>query len=289
MAITDPALATESPLKESELDQAGALVRAAGWNQTADDWRIFFDLGSVLAVRNSDGRLVATAAMLPYGKDFAWISMVLVMKEYRRQGLARRLLDRCVRDIQASGMTPILDATPAGRAVYLGMGFRDTWGFQRLACGNWRQPATAKIDASIRRITDADWPGLCSYDARIFGADRSAVLGRLRGRLPDAEFVAYREGLIAGFLLGRDGQSATQLGPLVSEDEATAQALLDRGLGAIEGAVYIDLADTKAGLHASLLKRGFEVQRPFTRMVFGRDQAFDDPARTFAVAGPELG
>jgi hypothetical protein len=60
-------------------------------------------------------------------------------------------------------------------------------------------------------------------------------------------------------------------------------------LGAIEGAVYIDLADTKAGLHASLLKRGFKVQRPFTRMVFGLDQAFDDPARTFAVAGPELG
>jgi hypothetical protein len=226
--------------------------------------------------------------MLPYGKDFAWISMVLVMEEYRRQGLARRLLDRCVSDIRANNMTPVLDATPAGRAVYLGMGCRDTWGFQRLMHRNWQPPA-AEAGSGIRRITDADWPELCSYDARMFGADRSAVLGRLRGRMPRAEFVAYRKEQIAGFLLGRDGQTATQLGPLVADDEATAQALLDRGLGAIEGTVYLDLADTKTALHASLLKRGFEVQRPFTRMVFGRDRAFDDPARTFAVAGPELG
>jgi hypothetical protein len=107
--------------------------------------------------------------------------------------------------------------------------------------------------------------------------------------MPGAEFVAYREERIAGFLLGRDGQSAMQLGPLVADDEATAQALLDRGLGAVEGTVYIDLADSKTALHSSLLKRGFQVQRPFTRMVFGRDHAFDDSARTFAVAGPELG
>jgi hypothetical protein len=36
-------------------------------------------------------------------------------------------------------------------------------------------------------------------------------------------------------------------------------------------------------------ERGFGVQRPFTRMVFGRSESFDDPSRTFAVAGPELG
>jgi hypothetical protein len=107
--------------------------------------------------------------------------------------------------------------------------------------------------------------------------------------MPGADFVAYRGEQVAGFLLGRDGQTAGQLGPLVAEDEATAQALLDRGLGAIEGAIYIDLADSKTALHSSLLKRGFQVQRPFTRMVFGRDHAFDDSARTFAVAGPELG
>jgi hypothetical protein len=98
-----------------------------------------------------------------------------------------------------------------------------------------------------------------------------------------------RGGRVAGFLLGRDGRSAAQLGPLIAEDEATALALLDRGLSAIEGPIYIDLADSKASLRALLSRRGFELQRPFTRMVFERSVGFDDPERTFIVAGPELG
>ena len=292
MAHSDPALAQESPLLAGELDQAEALVREAGWNQIAADWRIFLDLGTVLAVRNSAGRVVATAATLPYGGRFAWVSMVLVAKEYRRQGLARRLLDHCVRDITAKGLVPILDATPAGRSVYSGIGFQDMWGFQRLVCGKLRpaeRPAAVPDGTTIRPITDADWPELCSYDAGIFGADRGTVLGRLRSRVPSAEFVALRRARITGFLLGRDGQSATQIGPLVAEDEATALALLDRGFGAIDGRIYIDLADTKVALRAWLRRRGFDVQRPFTRMVFGRSESFADPNRTFAVAGPELG
>ena len=292
MAHSDPALAQESPLREAELDQAEALVREAGWNQVAADWRIFIDLGTVYAVRNSAGRVVATAATLPHGGRFAWISMVLVKAEYRRQGLALRLLDRCVRDLTTNGLVPVLDATPAGRTVYTEIGFEDTWGFQRLARREVRpgeQPAAVPAGTTIRPITDADWPELCSYDAESFGADRSAVLGRLRGRVPAAACVAYRHDRVAGFLLARDGRSATQIGPLVAENEATALALLERGLRAIEGPVYIDLADTKMALHAWLGRRGFEVQRPFTRMVFGRTESFDDPGRTFAVAGPELG
>ena len=35
--------------------------------------------------------------------------------------------------------------------------------------------------------------------------------------------------------------------------------------------------------------RLFSAVRPLTRMLFGRSQRFDDSARTFAVAGPELG
>jgi GNAT superfamily N-acetyltransferase len=292
MAHFDPALTQESPLLAAELDQAEALVQHAGWNQVEADWRIFLDLGTVYAVRNSAGRVVATAATLAHGGRFAWISMVLVAAEYRRQGLARRLLDRCVRDLTAKGLVPILDATPAGRTVYSGIGFQDTWGFQRLACRevlHGEHPADVPAGTAIRPITEADWQQLCVYDAASFGADRGEVLKRLRGRVPAAEYAAFQHNRIVGFLLGRDGLTATQLGPLVAENEAIALALLDRGLRAIEGPIYVDLADTKVALHTWLRQRGFEMQRPFTRMVFGRVESIADPSRTFAVAGPELG
>src|SRR5262249_60274313 len=84
-----------APLAATELGDAELLVAEAGWNQTAADWRIFLDLGQVFAVRDG-GRVVATAATLPYQR-FRWISVVLVTKDFRRRGLAGRLVARRLR------------------------------------------------------------------------------------------------------------------------------------------------------------------------------------------------
>ena len=81
----------------------------------------------------------------------------------------------------------------------------------------------------------------------------------LRGRLPAAELVAYQGDRIAGFMLGRNGRSASQIGPLVAEDDAVAQALLARAIPAIESPIYLDLADIKTksgpGLRSADLQR----------------------------------
>jgi GNAT superfamily N-acetyltransferase len=291
MAHSDPKVLQESPLQENELDDAAALVGEAGWNQITADWRIFLELGTVYALRNSTHHVVATAATLPYGGRFAWISMVLVEGGYRRQGLATRLLRRCIDDLTSRGLVPVLDATPAGRMVYIRLGFQDSWDFHRFFAPALRsevvRPATNGM--VIRPISDADWPALCSYDAQVFGADRSALLFRLRGRLPGAELAAWRGEQIFGFVLGRDGRAAAQMGPLVAEDEATAMALLGIALISTRGPIYVDLADSKSALRRWLQDQGFAPQRSFTRMVYGRAARFDDSARTMAVAGPELG
>lgn len=285
-------LGVETPLAAAELGDAEALVREAGWNQTAADWRVFLDLGTVYAVRNSAGRVVATAATLPYGSRFAWIAMVLVAADYRRQGLATRLLRRCIDDLTTAGQVPVLDATPAGRAVYRALGFEDAWNHSRLTAGAHRptiEGGASDAAVAVGPITDVVWPALCAYDATVSGADRSAVLARLRGRLPPAELFAERDGRVAGFLLGRDGRTASQLGPLIADDDATAQALLACALPSVSGPVYMDLADTKARVRQWLESRGFAAQRPFTRMLLHRSTAFDDGRRTFAVIGPEFG
>jgi len=288
MAHSEPIIGP--PLAAAELSDAEALVREAGWNQVAADWEIFRELGTVHAAR-VDTRVVATAATLPYG-PFAWISMVLVTGEQRRRQLGTRLLKRCVDALRAQGCVPVLDATPAGRPLYRGLGFQETWGYHRLARGNaglvQDDIGTAR-DTIIRPIADADWPALCAYDATSFGADRSALLQRMRGRLPAAELVAERHGRVAGFVLGRDGRTACQIGPLVAEDDGVARALLARALAAIDGPIYIDFADSKTVLRTWLAECGFTAQRPLTRMLLGRSSGFDDEARTFAVVGPEFG
>jgi GNAT superfamily N-acetyltransferase len=292
MASSEPRLTVKASLTPSELDDAGALVREARWNQLAADWRIFLALGRLYAAQLDEGRIVATTATLPYGGRLSWISMVLVTGEYRRRGLATKLMQRAMRELAAAKLVPVLDATPDGREVYRRLGFQDSWGFQRLIRRERPRAApsfSAPPGVTVRPITDADWPALCAYDAATFGAERSAVLAGLRGRLPAADLVVMRGNAIAGFLLGRDGGLASHIGPLIADDDAVACVLVARALDGVAGPLFIDLADSKSDLRGFLDAHGFTAVRPFTRMLYGSSARFDDPARTFAVVGPEFG
>src|SRR3954466_10919580 len=123
---------------------------------------MFMDLGMVYVVRTSAGRVIATAGTMPYGGKFGWVSMVLVANDHRRQGLATRLLHRCVHDLTAGGLVPVLDATPTGKTIYRPLGFEETWGYHRLAFRE-RQRASETVPTppgvAVRAITDADWAG----------------------------------------------------------------------------------------------------------------------------------
>jgi GNAT superfamily N-acetyltransferase len=296
MALSEPAhdgaLAFDTLRTSDDIADAIALVRAAHWNQIEADWRVFLDHGTVYALRDGNGRVIATAATLPHG-GFAWISMVLVAPEHRRKALGTKLLRRCIDDLLAQNLVPVLDATPAGREVYRPLGFLDTWGFHRLALRERDaameipQPAPPN-SVVIQTITEVVWPALCRYDAAAFGADRSKLLDHLRGRSP-AGFVALRGDAVCGFLLGRDGRVASQLGPLIADDDAVAQALLTRGIAAVAGPLYIDIPDGKTALLSSLAAQGFTRERPFTRMLQGRSTGFEDAAHTYALVGPEFG
>src|SRR5882672_8432833 len=81
------------------------LSAEAHWNQNAADWRFFLSRGTVFGVRDGDGRLIATAALLPYTSGNAWISMVLVTANWRRRGLATKLIDACLAAAASQGLT----------------------------------------------------------------------------------------------------------------------------------------------------------------------------------------
>jgi GNAT superfamily N-acetyltransferase len=277
---------SEAALSEHDLENAQALVAEAGWNQNAADWRIFLELGRAFAVKDADGRLAATAATLPYPSGFGWISMVLVSGPFRRQGIATRLLQRCIGALREAGMVPVLDATPAGREVYRPLGFRDGWAITR-----WRRSDASQVmETKGPRVLGAgDWPAVLALDAQAFGCDRAPLLERLRVRSSGFGCVIEENGGLRGFLLGREGRAATQLGPIVAEDEAAAAELAAFACQRIDGPVLVDALDRHGALARWLEAHGFAKERPYTRMALGRDELFGDPRRLAAIAGPELG
>lgn len=264
-----------------------ALSRSANWNQNEADWRLMLGFGHGWGLALDDGTLAASTLVLPYN-GFAWVAMVLVLPGQRRQGYAARLLRVALAEMQARKRIALLDATPAGREVYVRAGFRDFWGFKRFSLSDFRNSNYASKD--IQPFQETHWPQVLALDAAAFGGDREVVLRNLAARQPKAALVAERNGEIVGFVLAREGREAVQIGPLVARDERTARVLFAAALGKVFAPVYADIADHAAPLQGWALEQGFTIQRPFTRMAHGpKGYAPGDASLVFCPAGPELG
>ncbi len=288
---SDTGAVHEHELGEQHVAGAMMLSRAANWNQNEADWRMMLRLGRGFGLSAVDGSLVASIVVLPYGNAFAWMSMVLVSPQHRRHGYASRMLRRALAYLQSLGLAAVLDATPAGHEVYVQEGLRDTWSFQRYSLPEAR-PVSDWQNVSglnLRCLAEADWPQILALDLPAFGASREPLLRALAARLPEAGLVAERGDKICGYLLGRDGREARQLGPLVAADLPAAQALLSHALACVPAPLYIDIVDRHSSLRSWALMQGFSVQRPFTRMVHGAERAPGNCESVMLVAGPELG
>ncbi len=257
---------------------SGLLLSAeAHWNQNEADWRFFLETGSTFGVRDADGRLIATAALLPHTASDAWISMVLVTSRWRRQGLATRLLDRCLATASASGLTFWLDATPAGAAVYGPLGFTPTLELQRLRL------KISRTSAPVEPLASYDLEEFIARDRSAMGFDRSLLLGAL-GRRADSRLVSNGDAVA----LVRGGRTARHIGPLFATDPDRALALV-RSIAIEEGAAL--LLDAVASRHeflAGLVRDGWSIERPFRRMRFGM-AGVPSANPPFAIAGPEYG
>ena len=282
------------PLSDVDLGAALALSASAQWNQNGNDWTMMLRLGQGWGIDVDDGQgrpqLAASVVLLPYGEHFAWTSMVLVLPQYRRRGFAQHLLRHALAHLAAQGRAAVLDATPAGHAVYVQEGFTDTWGFAR-----YRREARFVLQGrplgpATRALAESDWPAIDALDRAAFGASRLPLLRSLAQRLPMAARVLELHGRLRGFVLGRDGREALQLGPLLADSAQAARVLLHDALQPLgSDAVYVDLLEHQRDLLPWLQQQDFAFQRPFTRMVHGTDAVPGDPAAIVLAAGPGLG
>ena len=257
--------------------QAGLVLSTeAGWNQNEADWRFFLSKGVVFGMRQGP-RLVATAALLPYSAGNAWISMVLVTADFRRRGIATKLVDACLGVATRRGLTTWLDATPAGVTVYGPLGFTPTLQLRRL-----RLTKTREANAT-RQLSTGSLEALVTRDATAIGFDRSTLLSEFAAR-PGSRVVSCGEAIA----LIRDGRTARHIGPLLADHADQASALVHAIVSSESGPWLIDAVHAREAFLNGLVRSGGNIERPFQRMRFG--DATASPAQLpFAVAGPEFG
>ena len=274
MAATEPIGIVELDVDDA---QAGLVLSTeAGWNQNEADWRFFLSQGFMFGVRGG-ARLVATAALLPYSASNAWISMVLVTADYRRRGIATKLVDACLNAAARRGLTAWLDATPDGATVYGPLGFKPTLQLRRLRL------IKAQGTAPSRPLSAGHLDALAARDAGAMGFDRSTL---------QSEFAARAGSRIVSddraMALVRDGRTARHIGPLLADRADQALALVDAIIRAETGPWLIDAVHPQEDFLGNLVASGWTTERPFQRMRFG-PAAISSAQPPFAVAGPEFG
>jgi GNAT superfamily N-acetyltransferase len=263
-------------LHAEDVPAAFQLSADAGWNQTEQDWLMLLDVApeGCFAIE-ADGRVVATTTVVCYERTLAWVGMVLTMREYRRRGLARRLLTTILAQVDEVGIaTTKLDATEQGLPLYVEFGFHPEQKIERWsrAGGDLAQLPTAVPTES------AAWHEL---DTLAFGADRSSVLDGLAQRnAPIAHSRSY--------LFARPGRATAYLGPCLGENSETVRGLIEQCLQNTNCGWSWDLFPSNQEAVELARHFGFAPQRQLVRMVRGKPLQQNERAM-YAIAGFELG
>jgi predicted N-acetyltransferase YhbS len=274
-------------LREADIPAAMRLKELAHWNQTESDWRRLLRLepgGCFCAT--IDGEVIATTTTTTYGQELAWIGMVLVDPKRRHLGIATRLMRVAIEYLSKAGIGTIkLDATPAGRAVYENLGFKEELLIERWeGIAGSRAVASSTLDSGARR-------DVLVLDCNAFGADRAKLIEMLIEDSYVSPLIARAEdGRLVGYALARRGSAAVYAGPILGVGGEAATTLLDGLLNQMSGQrVYLDLNRSFEGGGKILTERGFVKQRDLVRMSYGKESKAGASPSIFAIAGPEVG
>ena len=275
-------------LRETDLAGALRLQEPEHWNQTARDWTRLLRLnpdGCFAAI--SDGKLIGTVTVTPYGEHLAWLGMMLVAQEHRGRGIGKRLMRTALAHCERRHIATVkLDATPRGRPLYESLGFVAECEIERWQGmgGSKRQPepgsfCTHKVPSSFYQ-----------FDEQAFRVSRKELLESLLrdGCVPPELQIDESTQSWQGYAFARAGARASYIGPVVAVKQERGVGLLEAMLQRLAGAVFVDICLGGEDMVSPLIGRGFVRQRGLTQMSLGQPIMRRSDI-VFAIAGPELG
>jgi GNAT superfamily N-acetyltransferase len=267
------AIAVIRPLAARDIPDVLQLAAAAGWNQTDADIEMLLQLAPKGCFGiETEGRVVSTATLVLRDDRLAWLGMVLTDPAYRRRGFARRLVERCLEHAKALGITTVkLDATDAGRPLYLSLGFQDEEAIERWS-GRLR-----------RKVTQAP--------ARDMPLSSTVLSSGAYDKLTPALAARSECFTVSGaFALVRSGARARYLGPFIANSSDAASELMEAAFSPRAGDLfYWDILPANRDAVALARQFGFERVRSLIRMSYGAEYRQPGQDRVYAICGFELG
>ncbi|RDI41090.1 GNAT family N-acetyltransferase [Falsibacillus pallidus] len=271
-------------VKFNEYDITGLIELSAsvGWDYDENEIGTVLESGEIFGHKNADGKIVSSAAIIPYDSSLATIGMVIVNNGYRGMGLGKEATLKCINSV-SKNITIMLIATEEGKRLYEKMGFTKVDVIHKYISDNY-VPISRLTgnDVIIEEFSENDINEILKIDEDAFGDRRSRFL---KNRIEQSEkclVVKDNSGTIVGYGMSILGPVNLILGPISAPDFQTASLLIDKLSSKHQGKLRIDVPSNNEEFMAMLEKGGFiKVSEPPIMVI----NSLDMPPRNNTLYG----
>jgi ribosomal protein S18 acetylase RimI-like enzyme len=252
-------------LRPEEIAIAVDWAAAEGWNPGLSDAACFaipdakgFFVGEI------DGEPVATVSCVNYDDRFAFLGFYIVRSGFRDRGHGLRMWNAAI--AHAGARVIGLDGVVAQQDNYRKSGFQ-------LAHANVRYggfvAAPSRPPADVVALDTIPFAFVEADDETVFPAPRSAFLRAWIGTSGHVGRALLRDGKLAAWGVIRPCRAGRKIGPLVADDRAAADAIVQALLASTNGGeIFLDVPAVNREAIALAEKLGlkpvFETARMYT-------------------------
>jgi predicted N-acetyltransferase YhbS len=271
-----------------DIDFCLRMFGITGWGNTADDVRrmISYEQGGCF-VASIGGEDVGMAGSIGYG-EVGYLGNLIVQSGHRGRGIGATLMKEAMEHLLDSGVKSIrLDAVPMATPLYERLGFKG----ESLSL-RFTGPASEKDSTGSKRMGERDLPEVSDLDLRLFGAPRGRVLRRVHADFPGLCFVAREGSRLVGYIMAKEGEGRTRIGPWICEpgELGLAENLLHRLMDEVAGStLWAGVPEGNQGSVEILERNGFISSPSSHRMCYGECGETGMVEGIFGVGGPDKG
>lgn len=239
------------------------LSASVGWDYDEHEIRTVMSSGKIYGHKNAVGKIVSSAAIIPYDTELASVGMVIVNEEYRGLGLGKKTTQKCINSV-SQNTSIMLISTVDGRPLYESLGFNVVDHVHKYLSDNYI-PTELFIHRviTIEVYCENDIEEIIELDSAAFGDKRRKFLLNRINQSKKCLVVRDLKGKIIGFALSILGPINLLVGPIVAPDPQTAALLIDGLVRNYQGRIRIDVPSNNEELMLFLEKSGFrEVSNP---------------------------
>jgi GNAT superfamily N-acetyltransferase len=235
-------------------------------NFPPEDWNL--DLPALLSfhfgrsyfypiVAETDNKIVGCGNGYLHGK-IGWLGNIIVIPDYRRQGIGKALTQYLVEYLKTQGCTTqLLIASAMGESVYRNLGFKTSSSYTFY---KRESPVPPQIISNVREIRQEDIPMIKKLDLEISGEDRFTFIERF----VLTAWVHMTSGHITGVYFPDFGN-----GLIIAKNEEAGSNLMKLRLN--EGRTSAIIPSANEAAKKFLLSENFREYRVAPRMVFGNE------------------